>query len=88
MVRQSEACALAEGEDTYLEGFGGSEDGVIGVLAGVALLAGGNDGRVVHLAGWRWPDPFAAERGTVDVGKHLRPEGDPAEASSRRRQLP
>lgn len=95
IVRQSEARALAEREGVHLEGFGGTEDGVIGALAGVALLAGGDDGRVVHLAGWRWPDPFAGvqrvnairergvqeilagattvEHGTVDVGKHLRP---------------
>jgi hypothetical protein len=97
VVRQSEARALAGREGLHLEGFGGTEDGVIGALAGVALLAGGDDGRVVHLAGWRWPDPFAGpqtvedirargveeiraddgagriEHGTVDVGKHLRP---------------
>jgi len=93
----------------------------------VALLAGGDDGRVVHLAGWSWPDPFAGpqavedirargveeirasdgvtrvERGTVDVGKHLRPsyrggrvvlfvepnEGGPADGRNwRARKLP
>jgi len=97
VVQRSEARALAEREGIHLEGFGGTEDGVIGALAGVALLAGGEDGRVVHLAGWQWPDPFAGpqtvqairargvqeiragdgvtrvERGTIDVGKHLRP---------------
>ena len=97
VVRQSEARALAKREGIHLEGFGGTEDGVIGALAGVALLAGGEDGRVVHVAGWPWPDSFAGpqtvedirargveeirandgvtrvERGTVDLGKHLRP---------------
>ncbi len=97
VVRQSEARALAKREGVHLEGFGGTEDGVIGALAGVALLAGGEDGRVVHVAGWHWPDSFTGpqtvedilargveeirvcdgvsrvERGTVDVGKHLRP---------------
>ena len=42
----------------HLAGFGGTEDGVIGALAGVGLLAAGDDGRVVHRAGWPWPDDF------------------------------
>lgn len=61
-VRQAEARALAARHAIHLEGFGGTEDGVIGALAAVGLLAGGNDGRVVHLAGWPWPDPFAGEQ--------------------------
>jgi hypothetical protein len=97
LVRQEEARELALANGIYLEGFGGTEDGVIGALAGVGLLAAGNDGRVVHLAGWCWPDDFAGpqpvaavwargveeiraghrggfvERGTVDIGKRLRP---------------
>jgi hypothetical protein len=127
VVRQAEARALAEREGIYLEGFGGTEDGVIGALAGVALLAGGEDGRVVHVAGWHWPDSFTGPqtvedilargveeirandgvtrvtRGTVDVGKHLRPsyregrvvlfvepnDGSPPDGSSwRARKLP
>ncbi|HEU4642360.1 MAG TPA: hypothetical protein VFS44_07875 [Gemmatimonadaceae bacterium] len=61
-VRQREARAIAEAHGMYLEGFGGTEDGVIGALAAVGLLATGNDGRVVHLAGWTWPDAFAGEQ--------------------------
>jgi hypothetical protein len=96
-VRQAEARELAGAAGVHLEGFGGTEDGVIGALAAVGLLAGGDDGRVVHLPGWTWPDGFSGpqrvddirgrgvdavlvratgaplERGTVDVGKHLRP---------------
>jgi hypothetical protein len=96
-VRQAEARALAGATGVHLEGFGGTEDGVIGALAAVGLLAGGDDGRVVHLPGWTWPDRFNGPqpvddirargveavlvretgapvgRGTVDVGKHLRP---------------
>jgi hypothetical protein len=67
VVRQSEARALAEREGIHLEGFGGTEDGVIGALAGVALLAGGDDGRVVHLAGWHWPDSFAGPQTVEDI---------------------
>lgn len=66
-VRQDDARALARAHGVYLEGFGGTEDGVIGALAGVGLLAGGNDGRVVHLAGWSWPDPFAGWQATERV---------------------
>jgi hypothetical protein len=32
---------------------------VIGALAAVGLLAGGDDGRVIHRPGWSWPDHFA-----------------------------
>jgi hypothetical protein len=59
VVRQDEARALARAHRVHLEGFGGTEDGVIGALAAVGLLAQGDDGRVVHLAGWEWPDNFA-----------------------------
>jgi tRNA(Ile2) C34 agmatinyltransferase TiaS len=62
VVRQDEARALAARHGVYLEGFGGTEDGVIGALAAIGLLATGDDGRVVHLAGWRWPDDFAGHQ--------------------------
>ncbi|HEX6104436.1 MAG TPA: hypothetical protein VFZ26_02560 [Gemmatimonadales bacterium] len=39
-----------------------TEDGMIGALAAVRPLAAGNDGRVVHRAGWEWPDGFAVPR--------------------------
>jgi hypothetical protein len=97
LVTQAEARYLAERSGIRLEGLGGTEDGVIGALAAVGLLASGNDGRVVHRPGWTWPDSFAGAhpidailtrgvdevrdsrsgerlvRGSVDVGKHLRP---------------
>jgi len=59
VVRQDEARALARAHGVHLEGLGGTEDGVIGALAAVGLLAGGDDGRVVPLPGWSWPDGFA-----------------------------
>jgi hypothetical protein len=40
----------------HLEGLGGTNQGIIGALAAVALAAGGEDGRVVHCDGWPWPD--------------------------------
>ena len=74
-VQQEEARTLAAAHGIHLEGFGDTEDGVIGALAAVGLLASGNDGRVVHLAGWEWPDPFDGwqplarihERGVTEV---------------------
>ncbi len=59
LVTQTEARDLAERSGIRLEGLGGTEDGVIGALAAVGLLASGNDGRVVHRPGWTWPDSFA-----------------------------
>ena len=58
VVTQEEARHLAAQNGMHLEGFGGTEGGVIGALAAVGLLASGDDGRVVHLAGWDWPDDF------------------------------
>jgi hypothetical protein len=48
LVSQAEAHQLAAQFDIYLEGLGGTEDGVIGALAAVGLMATGDDGRVVH----------------------------------------
>jgi tRNA(Ile2) C34 agmatinyltransferase TiaS len=47
-VTQDEARQLARENGIYLEGLGGTEDGVIGALAAVGLMATQNDGRVVY----------------------------------------
>ena len=47
IVTQGEARALARRAGLLLEGLGGTEDGVIGALAGIGLAASGNDGRFV-----------------------------------------
>jgi len=93
-LSRQEARRLAARCGVYLEGLGGTEDGVIGALAAVGLAAAGDDGRVVQIASW--PDELGGpqkvatlrargvevrcldsgapvSRGTVDVGKHLRP---------------
>jgi hypothetical protein len=75
IVSQADARAVAERSACHLEGLGGSNQGIIGALAAVALAAGGNDGRVVHMDGWPWPDPFIGvqpvsaihDRGVFDV---------------------
>lgn len=59
LVDQVEARAVAARAGCHLEGLGGTEQGVIGALAAVALAAGGNDGRVIHLDEWPWPDQFS-----------------------------
>jgi hypothetical protein len=57
VVTQDEARAVALRAGCHLEGLGGTEQGIIGALAAVALIAGGEDGRVVHLASWPpYPD--------------------------------
>jgi hypothetical protein len=62
LITEDEARAVARAHDVHLEGVGGTEGGIIGALAAVGLLAGGADGRVVHAAGWPWPDAFAGRR--------------------------
>ena len=95
VVRQAEARKLASELGIFLEGLGGTEDGVIGALAAVGLAATNNNGRVVQYQ--EQPDDLSGPQpvelphargidqircrgssktitaGTVDVGKHLRP---------------
>jgi len=51
-VSQDEARELAHRLGIYLEGLGGTKDGVIGALAAVGLTVTADDGRIVQLAGW------------------------------------
>lgn len=67
LVTREEAGALAHGAGLHLEGLGGTKDGVIGALAAVGLAGGRNDGRVVHLPGWAWPDDFSGWQSIEDV---------------------
>src|SRR6476660_2164051 len=48
LVKQSDARQIAAEHGIYLEGLGGTEDGVIGALAALGLMATRNDGRVIH----------------------------------------
>ncbi|MCL4394468.1 MAG: ABC transporter substrate-binding protein [Chloroflexi bacterium] len=49
LVTQAQARAIAERCGCILRGLGGTQDGVIGALAGVGLAASGEDGRFVSL---------------------------------------
>ena len=75
VVNQADARTVASRADCHLEGLGGTNQGIIGALAAIALAAGGDHGRVVHLGEWPWPDRFSGvqpvdairERGIADI---------------------
>lgn len=52
-LHQQEPRDLAAAHGIYLEGLGGSQDGVIGALAAVGLAASGDDGRYVQVGSIR-----------------------------------
>jgi len=53
VLDQSAARSLAKNLNIHLMGLGGSEDGVIGALAGIGLAAMGNDGRYLSVGNVR-----------------------------------
>jgi hypothetical protein len=75
VVNQHDARTVASRSGCYLEGLGGTNQGIIGALAAVALAVGGDHGRVVHLDEWPWPDRLSGvqsvaairERGVSDI---------------------
>jgi hypothetical protein len=68
VITQEEAHSVAARSGCYLEGLGGTEQGVVGALAGVGLVATGDDGRVVHLVSWPYPeDDFNGPRTIEDI---------------------
>jgi hypothetical protein len=56
VITREEARAVAARSRCYLEGLGGTEQGIIGALAAIGLIISGNDGRVVHLNSWPYPE--------------------------------
>ncbi len=56
VITQEEARVIAAHADCYLEGLGGTQQGIIGALAAIGLVVGGNDGRIVHLSWWPYPE--------------------------------
>ena len=75
VVNQDEARTVASRSACYLEGLGGTNQGIIGALAAVAFAASGDDGRIVHVDEWPWPDPLSGvqsvsaiqARGVADI---------------------
>jgi hypothetical protein len=53
ILTQSKARTLANNLDIPLEGLGGTEDGVIGAMAGLGLASTSNDGRFLHIGNIR-----------------------------------
>ncbi len=69
LVKQSDARQIAAEHGIHLEGLGGTEDGVIGALAAIGLMATQNDGRIIYFGseGDDWYDVT----GCHDVGHIL-----------------
>jgi hypothetical protein len=70
LVTQAEARNIAADAGIYLEGLGGTQDGVIGALAAIGLTATKNDGRVVHFGSGS--DDWYDVTGCLDVDDVLR----------------
>jgi hypothetical protein len=67
VVNQQDARAVAARSKCYLEGLGGTNQGIIGALAAIALAIGGDHGRVVHLNEWPWPDRFGGVQSVAAI---------------------
>lgn len=66
VVTQDEARAIAARAGCHLEGLGGTEQGIIGALAAIGLVVDGEDGRVVHLSWWPYPEDGFSGPHTVE----------------------
>ena len=67
VVTLADARIVAQRSDCHLEGLGGTNQGIIGALAAIALIDGGNDGRVVHVDDWPWPDAFVGPQSAAAI---------------------
>lgn len=67
VVTQADARTAAASSACHLEGLGGTNQGIIGALAAIALAAGGDDGRVVHVDEWPWPDAFSGVQSVAAI---------------------
>lgn len=68
VITQEEARDVAARSGCYLEGLGGTNQGIVGALAGVGLVATGGDGRVVHRESWTYPDDsFSGPRSIEEI---------------------
>ena len=67
LVTRAHAHTVARSAGVYLEGLGGTEQGVVGALAAIGLAATGEDGRVVHLASWPSPDSFSGPHDVREI---------------------
>jgi len=68
VLNQEKARGLAKNLGIRLEGLGGTEDGVIGTMAGLGLAKGGNDGRYLLCGGVRDMTGPADVQDLLDAG--------------------
>lgn len=68
VVRQADALTIAERCGCILRGLGGTNDGVIGALAGVGLAATGNDGRFLQVGRSRDLEGVQPVKAILDCG--------------------
>jgi hypothetical protein len=68
VVHQSEARDVAQRYGSVLRGLGGTQDGVIGALAGVGLAATGEDGRFIFIGTMRELDGVQTVQTILDSG--------------------
>jgi hypothetical protein len=68
LVRQTEAREIAERCGCVLRGLGGTQDGVIGALAGIGLAASGEDGRFILVGRSRELDGVQTVQAILDGG--------------------
>jgi tRNA(Ile2) C34 agmatinyltransferase TiaS len=68
VVRQSEARDVAARSGCVLRGLGGTEDGVIGALAGIGLAAGGDDGRFILIGRSREMEGVQSVQAILECG--------------------
>jgi len=68
VVRQADARAVAEQCGCILRGLGGTDDGVIGALAGVGLAVTGNDGRFLLIGRSRELQGVQPVKAILDYG--------------------
>jgi tRNA(Ile2) C34 agmatinyltransferase TiaS len=68
LVYQAEAREIAQRCDCILRGLGGTQDGVIGALAGVGLAATGQDGRFILLGAMRELDGVQTVQAVLNSG--------------------
>ena len=65
LVTQGQARRLAAKHGIHLEGCGGTDDGVVGALAAVGLIAKRDDGRLVRIGDW--PDDLSGRQDVAAV---------------------
>ena len=70
ILYQSQVIELAAQHSIYLEGLGGTKDGIIGALAAIGLAADGNNGRYVRVGKIRTVSGMVSPGDLITAGIH------------------